>query len=163
AMEIREAIQKPADLVGLRFEEGIVDELVIETAAEPNGLPLLQFSLLKLWKRRQNNLVTWEALREVGNCREALTRSADEFYVRQSAVDQNRVQSILLRLVRPAAVGEEVYSNRIRRSDLYGSPEERDHVDLVLNGLIDAGLVRETEGNVPGELKVEVAHEALVR
>src|SRR6185369_13399017 len=55
------------------------------------------------------------------------------------------------------------YSNRIPRSELYGSPDERESIDRVLDGLIGAGLVRETEGNVPGELKVEIAHETLVR
>ncbi|HXM49887.1 MAG TPA: hypothetical protein VN956_18745 [Pyrinomonadaceae bacterium] len=161
-VELREAIQGPADLRGLKFEEGIVDDLVTEAIKEPAGLPLLQFALLKLWDARENNLVTWKAFTKVGGVREALTRSADSFYTRQSPIDQARVKWILLRLVRPRA-GLEVFSNRVARESLYKTAEEREHIDSVLDGLIGAGLVRETEGSLPGEVKVEVAHEILVR
>ena len=58
ASELREAIERPADQVGLRFEEGLVEALVGETLGEPAGLPLLQFTLLKLWERRARNRIT---------------------------------------------------------------------------------------------------------
>ncbi|HSS20139.1 MAG TPA: NACHT and WD repeat domain-containing protein [Pyrinomonadaceae bacterium] len=160
--ELHDVIQNPADLIGLKFEEGLVDQLVLEALAEPAGLPLLQFTLLKLWNARVQNLVTWEAFHHLGSCREALTRSADEFYMSLSPFDQTRAKWILLRLVRPGG-GVEVFSNRVARDTLYESVQEREHIDRVLNGLIKAGLVRETPGSVEGEVKVEVAHEVLVR
>jgi hypothetical protein len=79
AGELREAIEKPAEAVGLRFEDGVVDQLIGEMLGEPAALPLLQFTLLKLWERRQRNRVTREAYTQVGGGRLALARSADEF------------------------------------------------------------------------------------
>lgn len=58
---LRETIERPAELVGLKFESGVVDELVKEMLGEPAGLPLLQFTLLKLWEQRLRNRVTREA------------------------------------------------------------------------------------------------------
>lgn len=162
AAELREAIEQPAQLVGLKFEEGIVNELVNEVLGEPAGLPLLQFTLRKLWDDRRQNLVTWEAFHQLGGCREALTRTADKFYKNLSAIDQLRVKWILLRLVRPSE-GLEVFSNRVPRDTLYKAGEQREHIDQVLDKLIKVGLVRETDSTAPGEVKVEVAHEALVR
>src|SRR5262245_42432031 len=74
AVELRDAIERPAALVGLRFENGIVDELLRELLGEPAGLPLLQFALLKLWERRERNRVTWRAYRQLGGARLALAR-----------------------------------------------------------------------------------------
>ena len=48
AKELREAIEGPANQVGLKFESGIVDDLVNQVLGEPAALPLLQFALLRL-------------------------------------------------------------------------------------------------------------------
>src|SRR5581483_4323988 len=118
ASELREAIENPTELVGLKFEEGVVDELVKEILGESSGLPLLQFTLLKLWESRVRNRITWEAYRRLGGACEALARSADAFYKGLIPQDQDTVRRILLRLVRPGE-GLEVTSNRLRRESLY--------------------------------------------
>ncbi|MBP5975383.1 hypothetical protein HW132_22270 [Brasilonema sp. CT11] len=58
ASELRDAIEKPAELVGLKFEEGLIDTLLHDVLGEPAALPLLQFTLLKLWDNRERNRVT---------------------------------------------------------------------------------------------------------
>jgi hypothetical protein len=162
AGELREAITGPAAAVGLKFEEGVVDALVHDILGEPAGLPLLQFTLLKLWEKRERNRVTWEAYRRLGGGRLALANSADEFYNNLIPEEQVTCKRILLRLVRPGE-GLEVTSNRVRRQSLYGAGEARDRVDRVLDKLIIARLIRQTAGDTPADAQVEVAHEALVR
>ena len=162
ATELREAITKPAALVGLKFEEGLVDELLGDVLGEPAALPLLQFTLLKLWDHRERNRVTWEAYRRLGGGRLALAKSADEFYRGLIPEEQVTMRRILLRMVRPGE-GLEVTSRRIPQSALYQSGEAKDRVERVLDKLIQARLVRLTEGQQPGDAQVEVAHEALIR
>jgi energy-coupling factor transporter ATP-binding protein EcfA2 len=162
ASELREAIEKPAELVGLKFEEGLVEALLQDVLGEPAALPLLQFTLLKLWDNRERNRVTWETYKRLGGGRQALARSADEFYEQLIPEEQVTVKRILLRMVRPTE-GLEVTSNRIQRKTLYQTGEARDRVDRVLDKLIEARLVRLTEGDTPDDAQVEVAHEALVR
>lgn len=60
--ELREAIEKPAELIGLKFEDGVVAALVKDMRDEKAGLPLLQFTLLELWKARKRNRVTLEGV-----------------------------------------------------------------------------------------------------
>jgi WD40 repeat protein len=160
--ELLEAIVEPADQAGLKFEEGIVDKLADDLVGERAALPLLQFTLLKLWEKRNHNLITRAAYRELGGGREALARSADQFYQRLTLEDQNRVKRILLRLVRPGTGAIEFVANRIRRQELYqlAGPAL---IDPVLGDLIKEKLVRLTEGAKEEDAEVEIAHEALVR
>jgi len=162
AGELREAIEGPAELVGLKFEEGVVDALLQDILGEPAALPLLQFTLLKLWESREHNRVTWEAYRRLGGGRLALARSADQFYEGLIPEEQMTTRRILLRMVRPGE-GLEITSNRIRRQTLYQAGEARDRIDRVLDKLVQARLVCLTKGDTLADVQVEVAHEALVR
>ncbi len=162
AGELREAIEKPAELVGWRFEEGLVDELLQNLRGEPAELPLLQFTLLKLWELRTGKWITWDAYRSLGRGREALARSADDFYEQLSPADQAIVKRLLLRMVR---VGEEldVTSNRVRRADLRQESDSPDEVDRLVKALSQAQLVRLTTREIADDIQIELAHETLVR
>src|SRR6266508_2554121 len=162
ANELREAIEQPAERVGLKFEDGIVEALVKEILGEPAGLPLLQFTLWKLWENREHNRVTWDAYYHLGGARLALARSADAWYEALIPEEQVTAKRLLLRMIRPSE-GLEVTSNRVRRDTLYRAGEAPDRIDRVLEKLIRARLVRLTEGDTPSDTQVEVAHEALVR
>lgn len=162
AAELRAVIEKPAELVGLKFESGVVDALVQDVLGEPTALPLLQFTLLKLWEHRERNRITWASYQRLGGGRLALARSADQLYEHLIPEDQVTARRILLRLVRPGE-GLEVTSNRVRQGVLYQTGEARDRVERVLQKLVAADLLRVTTGERPEDTQVEVAHEALVR
>jgi len=162
AAELRETIERPATMVGLKFEAGVVDALLQDILGEPAALPLLQFTLLKLWEHRSRNRVTLAAYQRLGGGRLALARSADEFYASLIPEEQVTARRILLRMVRPGE-GLEVTSNRIGRALLYQAGEANDRIDRVLEKLIQARLVRVTGGETLQDEQIEVAHEALVR
>lgn len=162
ATELRDAIERPAEQVGLLFESGVVDLLLQDMLGEPAGLPLLQFTLVKLWEQRTRNRVTRAAYDRVGGGRLALARSADALYATLIPQDQTTARRILLRLVRPGD-GLELTSRRIRRSELYRSGEDASRIDRVIDKLIDARLVRQTAGATSDDTQIEVAHEAIVR
>jgi len=162
AAELRAVIEKPAEIVGLKFEAGVVDALVQDVLGEPAALPLLQFTLLKLWEQRDRNRITWESYKRLGGGRLALARSADQLYEGLIPEEQVTARRILLRLVRPGD-GLEVTSNRVRQSTLYQSGEARDRVDRVLQKLVNADLLRLSTSERSEDNQVEVAHEALVR
>ena len=162
AAELRAVIEKPAEIVGLKFETGVVDALVQDVLGEPAALPLLQFTLLKLWEQRDRNRITWESYKRLGGGRLALARSADQLYEGLIPEEQVTARRILLRLVRPGE-GLEVTSNRIRQAALYQSGEAGDRVDRVLQKLVKADLLRLATGEHAADNQVEVAHEALVR
>lgn len=63
-------------------------------------MPLLEFTLLKLWEHRQHNYITWEAFQRLGGGRLALANSADAFYQSLIPEEQMTARRILLRMVR---------------------------------------------------------------
>ncbi len=162
AGELRQAIEEPARRVGLKFEAGVVDALINDILGEPAALPLLQFTLLKLWEARRHNLVTWESFKHLGGARQALSTSADEFYRSLIPEEQAAARAILLRLVQPGE-GLEMTSRRLRREDLYTGNFARERVDRVLQRFLDERLLRLTQGDRPQDDQIEVAHEALIR
>ena len=162
AKELREAIEEPAKKIGLRFESGVVEALLHDVLGEEAALPLLQFTLLKLWERRERNRVTWEAYRKLGGGRQALARAADEFFDGLIHEEQVTAKRLLLKMVRPGE-GLEVTSNRVRRVDLYTKAEASDRIERVLEKFLRARLLKLTKGDTEEDDQIEVAHEALVR
>ncbi|HEV2800397.1 MAG TPA: hypothetical protein VGW12_07870 [Pyrinomonadaceae bacterium] len=161
--DLRKAIEKPAERSGLNFEAGLVEELVHQVLGEPAGLPLLQFTLYKLWEKRQGKDITWAIYRELGGSpREVLARVADATYESFNIIeDRNISRRIMLRLVRPGA-GLDVTSNRVRRESLY-PVAARDNVNRVLDIWAAAGLLRVTPAAKREDDQIEVMHEALIR
>ena len=61
--ELRRAVERPAQRVGLRVEPELTDALVADVEHEPGALPMLSTALLELWQRRDGRrlrLATYE-------------------------------------------------------------------------------------------------------
>lgn len=97
--ELWSMITRPADLVGLKFEEGVVDAIVQDTRRESDCLSLLQFILTSLWEKRDRNRITWQHYREIGRGRQAIIQSADQCLESLSPEEAAIAQQILLSLV----------------------------------------------------------------
>ena len=163
ANELREAIEQPAEQVGLKFESELVDSLIGDVLGQEAALPLLQFTLLKLWDNRDRNRVTWASYEKLGGGKEALSRSADEFYQELIPEYQNAARRILLQMVNFQEESLEVTSKRIPLQDLFLGGEAKDRIERVIEELKSARLVKITPGDNPQDDQIEVAHEALIR
>ena len=165
--ELRAAIERPAERVGLKIEGRVVDDLISEIRNEPAGLPLLQFTLRKLWENRRRNRITWDIYQKVGSPHLALERSADQFYNSLSPQDKEAMRRILLKLIRPpddTSATYEPMSLRLTRAQLFQDNVSKDRVSQMLRRLVDQErLLRETPGQTDGDTHIEVAHEALAR
>ncbi|MBV8752604.1 MAG: hypothetical protein JO328_07075 [Hyphomicrobiales bacterium] len=160
--ELVRIIKSAADNVGLKFDEGIVEDLANEVSGDVASLPTLQFTLSKLWDRRRGNRITSEAYAEVGRPREALRRAAEEVYGALDGEEQSLVESVFLELIQPG-LGEEVQRRRLRRDSLRQlNPDNPEQAIRIVDRFVDAGLIRKTPGIDPDDDRFEVAHEALV-
>jgi WD40 repeat protein len=161
ADEIGDAIRKPADKVGLKIAEPVVLSLIKEVLSEPIGLPLLQFAMQKLWAKREVNAVTEKAFKELGGCRAAYLRTADELYRELNENEKVTARYILMKLVEVDEDNNQVTVVSVPRTRLY-KKDQRARVDSVLQRLIDNGLVRLTE-NKERDVQVELVHASLIR
>jgi WD40 repeat protein/energy-coupling factor transporter ATP-binding protein EcfA2 len=161
--ELREAIIRPAERVGLKFEPSVVDLLVRDLVGPGSELPLLQFALLKLWHKRLGDRISVKDYVEIGGGLRALPDSANAAFEALSEEDKRTARHLLLRLVH-VGEGEEATRNRVQRGELVQQlKEDPDRVRRVLDQLMAAGALRASEGETWAEGQIEVTHEALLR
>jgi len=175
--ELRPAIEHPAALVDCTLEPGLTDLLLQDVQEQAGALPLLEYTLLELWRQRQGNRLTIAAYRDIGGVKGALEHRADAVLegFRSRPGELEICRRIFLRLTEPGE-GTEDTKRRATFDELIASDAERATVEEVVRKLADARLIttkgrgRETpapasapidEGQPPRY--VEVAHEALIR
>ena len=180
ASELSEAIEKPAELFGVTFEgpslstfkdaeedhrpqanETTVQALVKEITSEPVGLPLLQFTLSRLWEKREGNKIPEEAFKNLGGCRAALAATAENFFTNLDFLDQRACRRLLRQLVK--LDGElRAHTGSVRRPQLYPPSEKKARVDSLLDRLSREQLIRVNEGTIPDDAVVELVHGSLL-
>jgi WD40 repeat protein/transcriptional regulator with XRE-family HTH domain len=153
ADELREAVVKPAQAVGLLVERELTARLVEEVLDEPGGLPMLSHALLETWRRRKGRMLTLTAYEAVGGVRGAIAASAEEVYGQLSAAQAHTARRLLLRLVEPGQ-GTPDTRRPLSRSELeeWGDPD----VPPVVERLSGARLL------TLDEEAVHLTHEALL-
>jgi WD40 repeat protein len=153
--ELSQVIAKPAEKLGVTFQDGLVKRILDDVEDEPGNLPLLEFALTQLWKRRTGKQLTHAAYEEIGEVKGALARHADENYGKLSATEKEQVRRIFIQLVRPGEGTED--TRRLATKTELGE----DSWELVKQ-LADERLVV-TSQNAANQETVEVVHEALIR
>ncbi|MEU8234769.1 serine protease [Actinoplanes sp. NPDC048967] len=147
AGQLRAAVTAP----GAEFEPGLVERIVADAGTEPGTLPLLEFTLDRLWQRREHGLLTHAGYDELGGVEGAVARYADRAYER----DPVRSRRLLVLLAGPDDDG--TFRRRpLRLADLPGG------LRPTLDRLVVARLVVVGPG-AAGEHVVELAHESLIR
>ncbi|MDJ1174515.1 pentapeptide repeat-containing protein [Roseofilum capinflatum] len=153
--ELRDVIEKPAQKLGVTFELGLVETILDDVEDEPGNLPLLEFALTELWKRRKGQKITHQAYQEIGKVQGALTRHADRILSKLSPEETKAAQRIFLKLVNP---GEGMGDTRRQVTQAEIGVSNWNFV----NKLADYRLVV-TSQNTNDQETVEVVHEALIR
>jgi WD40 repeat protein len=155
AKELHEAIEYPAELVGLRFDDGVVDTIVHDLVGERAAFALLQFTMLRLWEKRVGNRITWKVLHEVGIGRTAVVRVARSFYQNLSSPQQMLLRQLLVRLsaaAQPAGVPRHVVA---------AASDDAEESERLLDALAQVGLVS-ISPRANGESTVRLADDSLI-
>ncbi|MEH1819446.1 MAG: WD40 repeat domain-containing protein, partial [Nostoc sp.] len=153
--ELSQVIEKPAGKLGVTFQDGLVERILDDVEDEPGNLPLLEFALTELWKRRTGKQLTHAAYEEIGEVKGALARHADENYAKLSATEKEQVRRIFIQLVHPGE-GTEDTRRLATKAELGEARWE------LVKQLADNRLVV-TSQNSANQETVEVVHEALIR
>ncbi len=161
AREMEQAIVAPAERVGVLLEEGLLTTIIHDVSEQPGALPLLQYALTELFKRREGLTLTLDAYHSSGGVLGALGQRADEIYAGLDPVAQALARQIFLRL---SALGEGMEETR-RRAPMaeVTAIGEESAVEDVVNAFADARLLTFDHDPITRIPTVEIAHEALLR
>jgi WD40 repeat protein len=172
AAELREAIERPAFCVGCEAEPGLTERLLGDVEGQPGALPLLQFALTEVWKKREVRQLTLRAYTELGKddrgerrgIEGVLEHRANEIYRNLRPEDQDLCRRLFLRLVQPGDGTEDTKRRVPYRELLPDDPARAEAVKRLVRTLADRDArLLTTEGADATGGAVEVAHEALIR
>jgi len=162
--DLEQIITGPAKAAGLEFESrdrrSLAEVLEAEAAKESGALPLLEFTLDELYKRRdtENNLLTYKAYDDLGGLAGAIGTRAEAVYNQLSEGMQAAFPAVMRGLVRVDRAGN--ITARIPRWDaLCRTEAQRGVVERYVAERLFVTYGDESSS----ERSVRVAHESLLR
>ncbi|MFE2497169.1 trypsin-like peptidase domain-containing protein [Streptomyces scopuliridis] len=157
ADDLERAVTAPVDAVpGLWFEPGLPERIVANAGDEPGRMPLVQFALTELWKRRARSMLTHAAYGDLGGVAGALVGYAEEALAELTRAQQDRARRLFVQLARPGD-GDTFTRRPTRAADL--APELLDVARELTPGKLV--VLSRAPGGGEGEEIVDLAHEAL--
>jgi hypothetical protein len=164
--ELHDAIELPAQKVGLDFEPGLVQRIIEKVEGRPGDLPLLEFVLAQLWERRERGRMTHAAYTAIGQVEGAIARHADMILRDFSPEEQAIARRIFLQVIRPTVPSatdeaeEMAKPGYVRRRASFA--ELGAEALPVVRKLADAHLIVTSRNEVMREEIVDLVHEALI-
>ncbi|WP_225828403.1 trypsin-like peptidase domain-containing protein [Streptomyces naphthomycinicus] len=159
--ELRAAVERPLDHTGVRYEPGLVDRILGDLGSDPGRLPLLEFTLTRLWERQQRGVIGHAAYESLGRVNDALVTHAEQIWS-GALTEKERLaaRALLVQLVHPGDDRVAPTRRTLSRSEL--PPQQwRIAQRLMTTRLVVPGEEYRT-GDAPPEETVELAHETLL-
>ncbi|BBD58033.1 pentapeptide repeat-containing protein [Nostoc sp. HK-01] len=160
--DLEAAIVRPAAQAGYQLNSAVV-QLLVEQTEGREALPLLQFTLTRIWEGLQNDVDPAETLENIGGVGGALAEEAQRLYKSLNAEEQAIARRIFLALVQ---IGEGTKNTRRRAalSELIADEKEATTVRAIINRFAAPGVrfLATFFDEQSGEM-IEVAHEVMIR
>jgi WD40 repeat protein len=167
-------VRVPAESLGWRFEDNLVETIVAEILDRVEGdprlarstiLPLLEVALQQLWEQPPESRLTFDAYARIGRVTGALTLWADRAYYSLPAGRQPLASDMLLDLVQVGDETQGIPDNKRRRliGDLCWDERDRAAVRSVVDHLVASRLLVTFGEPQAGRSSAEIIHDALFR
>jgi hypothetical protein len=169
---LRQAIERPAADVGVRIEDNLVDQLLVDAADEPGVLPLLQETMGLLWDDMEQRTLSYSAYqrlsRGTGHAGAALSglavaiaMKADATLAELSPGQQIVARRIFLRLIQ---FGEGRADTRRQQpvASLRATNDASGEFEQTLEHLTANRLLTRSGGDDDNPPAVDISHESLI-
>lgn len=143
--QLKAAVLRPAQKVGLTCEPNLVYTMMMDVIGAPGELPLLQYTLLELWKDRRvgqegSSRLTLDSYQALGGIRGTLQKRATDLFNGLNSEEQGIAKRIFLALTQ-LGEGTEDTRRRVPKSELVSPAFPALLVNQVLEKLVAAKLV----------------------
>ncbi|WP_282146385.1 winged helix-turn-helix domain-containing protein [Alteromonas stellipolaris] len=162
ASELSQMIRLPAIAAGLEWEEDshtdvTLDDIILtDAAAEPNCLPLLQYTLQELYLQRTDNLLQVSTYKQLGGIEGAIGHKAEQLYQQMPALVKTALDRVLPLIVSLTNDGSNLTSRTALWSELSNDNEKKFVELMVEHRLFVSHLYQD-------KACFKVAHEAVLR
>jgi len=162
ASELSQMIRLPAIAAGLEWEEDshtdvTLDDIILtDAAAEPNCLPLLQYTLQELYLQRTDNLLQVSTYKQLGGIEGAIGHKAEQLYLQMSALVKTALDRVLPLIVTLTQDGSNLTSRTAFWSEL-SNDNEKKFVELMVEHRLFVSQLYQDKACF------KVAHEAVLK
>jgi WD40 repeat protein len=87
--ELEAAIRRPAEILKVSFEPGLVETLLDDIENKPGSLPLLQFALREMWGRQAKRKIMRKSYDAIGGVKRALAQRAETIFAAMTGNSAN--------------------------------------------------------------------------
>ncbi|MGB7248105.1 MAG: caspase family protein [Phormidesmis sp.] len=145
--QIKDVVQRPAKKMGIELDSTMLYTLAIDTNGAPGELPLIQQTLLELWRRRDSSerggttpKLTMDAYMALGGVKRVLTQQASAVYQNLPEEQKRAARRIFLALCE-LGEGQEDRRRRAFRNELINESFPSELIDCTLDKLASERLV----------------------
>lgn len=155
--ELRRAVVEPAAQVGLSFAGDLAERILDDVGNEPGNLPLLEFLLTELWRRREpDGTMTVTAYGAIGGVKRAIAARGEAELAKLNSAERETARRVLVSLVTPGEGREDTRARAI-------IPAADADAQSVIRRFANARLLTTDHDDALNADTVEVSHEALIR
>jgi hypothetical protein len=166
AANLAQAIESPAQVVGLRYEAGLVDRLLHDAQVESGSLPRLQYALYQLFRKRTDTRLTITAYQAMRGVQGVIAHHADMIFNRLNKEQQDVLRRILLSLLDVSEAGEVVLGQVLKDELVF--PDVANHTVVpIINQLSEPVSRLITMQQFPRPtvrpMELSITHEAFIQ
>jgi hypothetical protein len=166
AANLTQAIESPAQVVGLRYEAGLVDRLLHDAQAEAGSLPRLQYALYQLFRKRTDTRLTLTAYQAMRGVQGVIAHHADMIFNRLNKEQQDVLRRVLLSLLDVSETGEVVLGQVLKDELIF--PDVANHTVVpIINQLSEpvSRLITMQQSPRPTArpMELHITHEAFIQ
>lgn len=162
ALELERAITGPAARAGVSLEDRLVPLLIGEVLERPGSLPILEYTLAELFDHQQNNMLTVEALHQMGGISGALTHRANCVFADADPETQTLIRQIFSRLI-TLGEGTECTRRRTLQSEIFSLSKDWERSHNIIETFSKYRILTLDYDARTRQPIVEIAHEVLIR
>jgi energy-coupling factor transporter ATP-binding protein EcfA2 len=121
---LRACIERPLALAGVQRDQAreLADEILRDAGDQPGDLALIEMALSETWEKCGGHGRLIDAYRAIGRIEGAIRKAADEVFEALSPEEQQRAETIFMRLVRLGDTGGT--TRRVARLDEFDRPTQ---------------------------------------
>ena len=158
--QIKEVVQKPAEKMGIELDPTMLYTLAMDTNGAPGELPLIQQTLLELWRKRDSSQggkaprLTMDAYMAIGGVKNVMTHRASSIYEGLPEAMKPAARRIFLALCE-LGEGREDHRRRAFRTELINENFPAELIDWTLDKLATDRLIVVSQASMPNNCCAE--------
>jgi WD40 repeat protein len=161
--QLQKVIEKPLQKKEIKIQDELVNKILEDVKGVPLELPLFENTLLVLYERRKDSMITLYDYNEIGGIEGALVKRVESRFAQLGDEQKEILRKMFILHLIQAGEGTGYSRRKAAKKTLLSVGENREAAEDLLVQWTKIGLLTFTWDNLRDDHYVEIAYEALIR